>query len=94
MNINQLRKDLLQIANDLDNLHTIKKNEEKEIELKYIGLDSKYYTLNEIQIEDHPRYLYYNLKLNEQNEEGLTVYNRNAIIEDNIDVISEIRINN
>lgn len=94
VNINQLRKDLLQIANDLDNLHTIKKNEEKEIELKYIGLDSKYYTLNEIQIEDHPRYLYYNLKLNEQNEEGLTVYNRNAIIEDNIDVISEIRINN
>jgi len=76
--INALRKDFVMILIDLDNLE---KEEKKENEIKFQGFDSKIYFLKEIKIQGHPRYLYYNFKLKDENND-VTIYNREKDLND------------
>jgi len=80
--INSLRKDFVMILTDLDNLQKEKKKEnENENEIKYRGLDSNIYILKEITIQGHPRYLYYNFNLENENN-CVTIHNKEKELND------------
>ena len=79
--INALRKYIVMILTDLDNLGKEEKEEKKESEIKFQGLDSNIYFLKEIKIQGHPRYLYYNFKLVDENNVAI-VYNKEKELND------------
>lgn len=59
MQINELRK-------EVDNLNNNKHSEVEEVRagFKYVGLDLNEHSIEELQIEGHPRYLYYSMNGN------------------------------
>ena len=100
MNTIRLTISLNRIRNEVSNLNNNKASEELEIKkgFKYKGLDFQEHILNELQIEGHPRYLYYTLDNNKNiSPESIQLININnnkdKTIEDNQNTISPVQNN-
>ena len=77
--INCIRKIILAIKNDFDSLEKNEKKEDDKYEYQFTGLDSKVHTLYEVQVEGHPRHLYYNIKDINQNSNNENIIDNKII---------------
>ena len=71
MQINELRK-------EVDNLNNNKHSEVEEVRagFKYVGLDLNEHSIEELQIEGHPRYLYYSMNGNTIRVDSIIIKNK------------------
>ena len=74
-------------SSDLNENKTLNENEIGQNEIHYLGLDSIQHTLYEYQIEGHPRYLYYSLRNENNNENNNIIFKNNEKVE-NVDIIN------
>ena len=101
MNTIHLTISLNKIRNEVSNLSNNKTSEELDIKkgFKYKGLDFQDHILNELQLEGHPRYLYYTLDNNQnnlpENTQLINIHNNNKdkTIEDNQNTITRVQNN-